>query len=229
MALYAIGDLHLSPNNSKPMDIFGWENHKQRVFDYWTQVVKEEDVVIICGDTSWAMRFEEVIENLDEINALPGKKIILKGNHDYWWQSLSKMKKVYPEIFFLQNNCYVDDNYVIFGTRGWIVPGSSGFLESDNKIFEREKARLKLSFDAFVPDEKPRLRIVAMHYPPIDESGNETDITKIIQDHQIDHMVYGHLHGPESFKNLYQGKKDQTLYHLVSADYLEFTLKKISD
>ncbi len=229
MALYAIGDLHLSPENSKPMDIFGWIDHKQQIFKNWTDLVKDEDLVIIAGDTSWAMHFEEAMENLQEINALPGKKIILKGNHDYWWQSISKMKKALPQMFFLHNNHYADEKYLVFGTRGWLIPGSNEFSDEDRKVFEREKARLLMSLASFTPDGKDRLRVVAMHYPPVDESGQSTDITAIIGDNNINHMVYGHLHGLESFKSLYEGDKGGTQYHLVSADYLKFKLKKISD
>lgn len=229
MAVYAIGDLHLSPNNSKPMDIFGWEDHKNRIFEDWKRVVEEEDLVILAGDTSWAMRFDEAQENLDEINSLPGKKIIVKGNHDYWWQSLSKMRKAYPDLIFLQNNHYGDENYLVFGTRGWILPTAKDFSPEDQKVFEREKNRLKLSLDSQKEDTGDRQRILVMHYPPVDDSGQETEITGIIDDYQIDHMIYGHLHGPESFKNIYEGEKKQTSYHLVSADYLEFQLKKILD
>lgn len=227
MALYAIGDLHFSPQNSKPMDIFGWEDHKQKIFEYWKRNIREQDVIIIAGDTSWAMKFDEAKENLDEIDQMPGKKIILKGNHDYWWQSHSKMQKEYPEMFFLQNNCYQDDNYAIFGTRGWDLPGGKDFKEADQKIFDREKARLIRSLEGCKKDNQERIKIVAMHYPPVIENSKESEITEIIREHQIQHMVYGHLHGPESFKNVFEGEKDGTRYHLVSSDYLDFIPKKI--
>ncbi|MDO5062157.1 MAG: metallophosphoesterase [Peptostreptococcaceae bacterium] len=227
MALYAIGDLHFSPNNSKPMDIFGWGDHRQKILQSWKEQVEEEDIVIVAGDISWAMRFEEAKENLDEINSLRGKKILLKGNHDYWWQSLTKMKKAYPDLFFLQNNCYYDDRYAIFGTRGWVVPQSAEFTEDDRRIFERELLRLQNSFASMPDDDKERIRIVAMHYPPVNEKNQASQVTELIAQNKIRHMVYGHLHGEESFKNLYLGEHDGTNYHLVSADYLDFKLKKI--
>lgn len=229
MALYAIGDLHFSPNNSKPMNIFGWGDHKTKIIQDWMKKVGEEDVIILAGDISWALKFEEAKENLSELDALPGKKIILKGNHDYWWQSITKMKKAYPEIFFLHNNCYYDEKYIIFGTRGWVVPQSAEFTPEDEKIFERELSRLQNSLLAAPTDEKERVRIVAMHYPPVNEKNQESKVTKIIERNHIQHMLYGHLHGEESFKNLYIGKHEQTMYHLVSADYLDFKIKKIVD
>ena len=228
MALYAIGDLHFSPQNSKPMDIFGWGDHREKILQDWTEKVASEDVVILAGDISWALKFEEAKENLDEINSLQGKKIILKGNHDYWWQSVSKMKKAYPEIFFLHNNSYLDEKYLIVGTRGWVVPQSADFTQEDRRIFEREMGRLNNSL-ASAGDATGRIRIVAMHYPPVNEKNQESEITRWIGEHRFDHMLYGHLHGPESFRNVYQGEKNGTLYHLVSADYLEFRLKKIAD
>ena len=228
MALYAIGDLHFSPQNSKPMDIFGWGDHREKILQDWTEKVASEDVVILAGDISWALKFEEAKENLDEINSLQGKKIILKGNHDYWWQSVSKMKKAYPEIFFLHNNSYLDEKYLIVGTRGWVVPQSADFTQEDRRIFEREMGRLDNSL-ASAGDATGRIRIVAMHYPPVNEKNQESEITRWIGEHRFDHMLYGHLHGPESFRNVYQGEKNGTLYHLVSADYLEFRLKKIAD
>lgn len=226
MALYAIGDLHFSPNNSKPMDIFGWGDHRTKIIQDWNERVCDDDIVILAGDISWALKFEEAKENLDEINALAGKKIILKGNHDYWWQSVTKMKKQYPDIFFLHNNCYCDEQFVIFGTRGWVVPQSAEFTEDDRRIFDREILRLQNSFAA-LPDEEERIRIVAMHYPPVNEKNQSSKVTELIAQNNISHMVYGHLHGEDSFKNLYLGEHDGTIYHLVSADYLDFKLKKI--
>ncbi len=226
MALYAIGDLHFSPNNSKPMDIFGWGDHRTKIIQDWNERVRDEDVVILAGDISWALKFDEAKENLDEINALAGKKIILKGNHDYWWQSVTKMKKQYPDIFFLHNNCYCDEKFAIFGTRGWVVPQSAEFTEDDRRIFDREILRLQNSFAA-LPDDEERIRIVAMHYPPVNEKNQASQVTELIEQNNISHMVYGHLHGEDSFKNLYLGEHDGTTYHLVSADYLDFKLKKI--
>ena len=116
MSIYAIGDLHLSSNEQKPMDIFGWINHKEKIFSSWNELVTDEDIVIIAGDTSWALKFEDAKLDLDEISRLRGRKIIIKGNHDYWWQSLTKMKKNYPDIEFLHNNHVIINNYIFYNT-----------------------------------------------------------------------------------------------------------------
>lgn len=121
MSIYAIGDLHLSSNEQKPMDIFGWINHKEKIFSSWNELVTDEDIVIIAGDTSWALKFEDAKLDLDEISRLRGRKIIIKGNHDYWWQSLTKMKN-YPDIEFLHNNHVIINNYIFYGTRGLDMP-----------------------------------------------------------------------------------------------------------
>lgn len=229
MALYAIGDLHFSPQNSKPMDIFGWENHKERILAHWVETVRAEDVVMIAGDISWALRYPDARENLDEIAQLPGKKILIKGNHDYWWQSLTKMRNDYPELFFLQNNCYMDEQYLIFGARGWDLPGSKGFTEEDQRIYDREKARLGLSMRAEPKDSQGRLRVAMLHYPPVLESQAASEITDLLAQNNITQVVYGHLHGADSFRHVYEGQKGTVQYHLVSADYLAFQLKRIAD
>lgn len=229
MALYAIGDLHFSPNNSKPMDIFGWENHKELIINDWKEKIKDDDIVIIAGDTSWALKFDVARENLDEINALKGKKIIIKGNHDYWWQSISKMQKAYPDIFFLHNNCYYDDKYIIFGTRGWDAPGSFSFEEEDERIYNREIIRLQNSIDAYAEDFGDKNIVVVMHYPPVNENKDNSIILEMMKELGAKHFIYGHLHGEESFKNILEGEYLGTNYHLVSADYLGFNIKKIMD
>lgn len=230
MAVYALGDLHFSPNNSKPMDVFGWGNHKDKIIKSWNENVKEDDIVILAGDISWALKFDEAFENLDEIDKLKGKKIIIKGNHDYWWQSISKMNNKYPNIFFIHNNFYSDDKYLIFGTRGWDVPGSFNFKESDERIYLREVQRLKNSINGF--DKKNynnQIKIVVMHYPPINENRDNNEILDLMYLENISHFIYGHLHGDDAFKNILNEEHNGTIYHLVSADYLNFKLKKILD
>ncbi len=228
MALYAIGDLHFSPHDCKPMDTFGWIDYKRKILQSWEENVKEDDVVILAGDISWALKYSDAKYNLDEIDVLSGKKIILKGNHDYWWQSVSKMSRDYPGIFFLHNNCYQDDRYIVFGTRGWDAPNTD-YTQEDEKIYQREVGRLKLSLSFEKEDGIKRLRIVAMHYPPVNEKHQDSEITKVIRENDVQHMLYGHLHGKEAFRYVYEGEKNKTVYHLVSADYLDFNLKKIAD
>ena len=149
MNIYAIGDLHLSGQSPKPMDIFGdhWTDHWPRIKESWQQAVSGDDVVLIPGDISWAMRLEEARCDLDAIGALPGRKIIMRGNHDYWWGSLSQVQSLLPPLMYaLQNNSFVFEDCVIGGTRGWLCPGNHYFsAPSDEKIYLREAGRLELS------------------------------------------------------------------------------------
>lgn len=229
MSIYAIGDLHLSSNDKKPMDIFGWINHKEKIFESWKASVKEDDVVIIAGDTSWALKFEEAKLDLDEISELKGKKIIIKGNHDYWWQSLTKMKKSYPDIEFLHNNHVIINNYIFYGTRGWICPNDTKFTPEDEKIYNREIERLRYSLNSYKGEVNDLTKIVVMHYPPVNDKHDYSEVLSILKEYEIQHMVYGHLHGEESFNSVYEGRFNETNFHLVSCDYLNFTLKKICD
>ena len=229
MSIYAIGDLHLSSNEQKPMDIFGWINHKEKIFSSSTALVTDEDIVIIAGDTSWALKFEDAKLDLDEISRLRGRKIIIKGNHDYWWQSLTKMKKNYPDIEFLHNNHVIINNYIFYGTRGWICPNDTKFTLEDEKIYSRETERLKYSLNSCKADTSGLTKFVVMHYPPVNDRHDDSEILRIIRDNDIDYMVYGHLHGEESFSYVFEGMHDGTSFHLVSCDYLDFKLKKICD
>ena len=179
MALYTISDLHLPIGVDKPMDIFGskWTNYVQRLQKNWQSIVNPEDTVVLPGDFSWATYIEEAIPDFRYIDELPGKKIILKGNHDYWWETLSKLNRYtkereYDDIFFLQNNYFEYNNIAICGTRGWNLPGSPHFGEDDKKIYAREVARLELSLSA-APEESEK--IVFTHFPPISpgNTGNE--------------------------------------------------------
>ena len=150
MSLYAIGDLHFSTAVNKPMDVFGdnWDNHQEKIINNWKEVISDEDTVLVLGDTSWAINMDEAKEDLDIINNLPGKKVFIKGNHDYWWSSLNKLKKAYEEISFLQNTYYKYENIGICGSRGWLCPNEVKFDEDDEKIYKREQLRLKMSLDA---------------------------------------------------------------------------------
>lgn len=229
MSIYAIGDLHLSSNDKKPMDIFGWINHKEKIFKSWEEVVKEDDIVIIAGDTSWALKFEEAMLDLDEIARLKGKKIIIKGNHDYWWQSLSKMKKSYPGIEFLHNNHVIINDYIFYGTRGWICPNDTKFSSDDEKIYKREIERLRYSLESYKGETSNLIKIVVMHYPPVNDRHEDSEVLSILKEYKVDHMIYGHLHGEESFNSVYEGNFNETNFYLVSCDYLNFRLRKICD
>lgn len=224
MALFAISDLHLSFGTDKPMNIFGskWEGYTERLFQNWQSKVKEEDVVIIPGDISWAMYIEDAYEDFKFINSLNGTKIFLKGNHDYWWTTVSKMEKYLKDkdfntIKILNNTAFLYKNIAICGTRGWNgVPEDS--QSDDKKIFDRERIRLVLSLES-AKELNPEKIIVAMHYPPISDDGN--DFSDILKEYGVYKCVYGHLHGA-SHQNAITGEINGTEISLVSGDYINF-------
>lgn len=231
MNIYAISDLHLAPDESKSMDVFGpkWENHFEKIKADWLSKVNTEDTVLIPGDHSWAMNIEEAKDNIAKICELPGKKILLKGNHDYWWSSLTKVRAIISnETYTLQNDCIVAGDYVICGTRGWILPSDKDFTQSDNKIFEREKIRLELSLSDAEKKYPDKSIILMMHYPPVYKNQRETDFQKIIDKYNVKEVVFGHIHG-FSYKNDDFPDLDinGVRYSLISCDYLDFKLKKI--
>ena len=229
MALYAISDLHLAFNNDKPMDIFGdkWLNHDAKIKNNWLSKVNEDDMILIAGDISWAMRESESMMDLQWIDDLPGKKIISKGNHDYWWNSITKLNSKFENTKFLQNNYYQYKGYAICGSRGWICPGSDKFTEKDEKIYSRELIRLRLSLDSAKKAGFDKF-IVMLHYPPTNEKLEESDIVKIIKEYNVEKVIYGHLHGP-ALRRVLEGVKDGVEYIMTSGDYIDFDPVKILD
>lgn len=234
MSIYAIADLHLSFLHDKPMDIFGdnWENHAEKIKNNWIKKVKEEDYVILPGDFSWAMYLDDARLDFKYLNDLPGNKILLKGNHDYWWTTIAKMNNFikeneYKNIDFLYNNSYLIENKIIVGTRGWNILGT----ENNSKMIKRENARLELSItDGLKRFGNDKEIIAFMHYPPINKNdviGNEqTEFAKTLKKYNIHRCYYGHLHGP-SHKDAVEGNIDGIEYKLISADYLNFDLLNI--
>ena len=152
MSLYALSDLHLSMFRNKPMDKFGdnWKNHHEKIKFNWQKRVNENDTVIIAGDVSWAMNIEEVTPDFEFIKGLNGNKIIFQGNHDYWWNSNSKVRKVFPEFTFVKNDFAIYENYAICGSRGWVCPNDTMFSESDEKLYKREIIRVGLSIESAI-------------------------------------------------------------------------------
>ena len=207
MRVFAIGDLHLPGEQDKPMDIFGanWEGHWGKIMKNWLKSVTQQDIVLIPGDISWAMTLEEALPDLDGIGALPGTKILIKGNHDYWWSSISRVRdQTHESIYPLQNDSFnpKDAPRLAFcGTRGWITPGTRGFTDHDEKIFNRELNRLKLSLDSALGAEEI---IVMLHFPPFDDKGRENEICHLIRQYPVKHVVFGHLHG-ESLRGGIEG------------------------
>lgn len=232
MAIYAIADLHLSLNHSKPMDIFGdnWENHAEKIKDNWIKVVNEKDTVLIPGDFSWETYLEDTYQDFDYLNSLPGRKILLKGNHDYWWTTVTNIrnylkKNNFDTIEILHNNSYEIENYIITGTRGWDYTQSN-----DIKIINREINRLELSLKSAQKTNSEKPMIVCMHYPPISKNYvtniNEQKIMNLLKKYNVKKCVYGHLHG-SAHQQAINGIQEGILFQLVSADYLNFELFKL--
>ena len=222
MRIFAIADLHLSFScENKNMDIYGgqWIDHWQRVMKNWDGIVESNDVIIIPGDISWALKFEDAVKDLEWIHERPGKKVLIKGNHDLWWQSVSKLNSLYDDMYFLQNDFFTAGEYAICGTRGWICPGDREFSEHDLKIYRREILRLKASFEKA---EKAGFKkfIGVLHYPPTNEKHEESGFTEIFKEYAAETVVYGHLHGEEVCKKGLKGIYKDTDYILTSLDYL---------
>jgi predicted phosphohydrolase len=222
--LFAISDLHLSLGGEKPMDIFGeqWEDHHLKIKNNWGNIVKENDTVILGGDLSWALKLEEAEEDFNFIHSLPGKKVLFKGNHDYWWQSYAKVNKALPEsVYAVQNNYFLYEGRIaLCGTRGWMAPGAENYGEQDEKIYRRELTRLELSLTQAQKDGC-REFVVTLHYPPFTPQGKETGFIEIMREFGVKICLYGHLHGAEG-QRVFQGEKDNIRYYFVSCDFLNF-------
>ncbi len=228
--IFAIGDLHMDGGQNKPMDVFGshWENHFERIKKDWLEKVSNEDIVLLPGDISWAMYLEDAREDLNTIGSLPGKKILLKGNHDYWWSSIGKVRELLPSnMQALQNDCVVLDDWVIAGSRGWLIPSKDIPLKAeDEKIYQRELMRMEMSLKVAGEKGGNRPILVMMHYPPLNEYGEESEFTKLFVAYGAQKVVYGHLHGAAT-KNGFCGRKDDVEYQLVSADGIQFQLVQV--
>ena len=234
MSIYIIGDLHLGFSVDKPMDIFGthWENHAEKIRQNWLNKVNSDDTVIMAGDFSWGMNLEESKIDFEFLNNLLGKKILLKGNHDYWWTTVTSMNKFLKEnnfenIYFLYNNSYFIENKIIVGTRGWTTINPN--FDENYKILKRECCRLENSIKDGIKKFGNDNEIIAfMHYPPFykEEINEEIDFIKIFKKYGIKKCYYGHLHG-ESHKEAIEGNVDGIEYKLVSSDYLNFDLIKV--
>ncbi len=224
MSIFAISDTHLSFGTNKPMDSFpGWKDYVYRIENNWNRVVSETDTVVIAGDVSWAMNFAELKADFEFINELKGQKIILKGNHDYWWNTASKMNKFIEEndfstIHILSNNSYNIGNFSICGSRGWMIEQTD---EHDEKVLSREVGRLKLSLDS--ADYEP---IVFLHYPPITTDTVCTEILDLLKKYGIKKCYYGHLHGVAA-KYAVDDTIDGISFKLISCDKLGFMPKLI--
>ena len=223
MALYAIGDLHLCLGAPKPMDIFGgaWVGYMDKLKEGFSKVT-QEDTTVLLGDLSWALDLPNAQADFAWINQIPGRKIILKGIHDYWWSTVAKFDKFckengFEDLNILNNNCFEYDGYAICGTRGWFFEEErSG--QHDEKVFKRELIRLEASLKA--AGEKPKM--VFLHYPPRYKGYECREILDLLQKYDVRRCFYGHLHGG-SHKLAMEGLWDGVEFRLVAADYIGFT------
>ena len=225
MSIFAVGDLHLPGQSDKPMDVFGahWERHFEKIQAHWRATVGAQDIVLIPGDISWAMQMEDAVADLESIAELPGRKILLKGNHDYWWSSISKVRnRLSPGMYAIQNDALTLDDVVFCGTRGWTLPTESAPLdEQEQKILNREVGRLKISLSCAAKQAQGNPVVAMMHFPPILADGEETVFSDILEEAGVSDVVYGHLHGV-GIKNGFTGMHGGVRYHLVSCDAIGF-------
>lgn len=229
MSLYVIGDLHLCFSNpSKTMSIFaGWENYQERIKKNWLETVKEDDTVVLAGDISWGMTLQQSLPDFRFINELTGQKIILKGNHDYWWVTMKKINDFlfsegFETIKILHNNHYAYGRYGICGTRGWVnMPGET----QDEKVMNREVQRLETSVKSAVDAGLEPL--VFMHYPPIFASNFNYDILEVLYRYKVRECYYGHVHGRSAHELCIKNTYDDINFHLISGDYIQFKPEKV--
>lgn len=248
MSIWALADLHLSFGiPDKKMDIFGeeWINHAEKVEGHWKACIKDEDLVLLPGDISWAMRVEEAKIDLDWIDRLPGTKVMIRGNHDYWWTSLTKIEKILPpSIHLIQNNAFQWNDVSIAGARLWDTPEynfdsyiqyienprSKKLTEKDEnpdearKIFQRELGRLELSLKNL--NKFAGLRIVMTHYPPISADLRDSQVSALLEKNNVNICVFGHLHNVKHDRSIF-GEKNGVKYCLASCDYLHCAPLKI--
>lgn len=228
MAIYGIADLHLDSSGDKPMDIFGenWVNHQEKIFNNWEKNITEDDLVLIAGDISWALRLSEAYIDLRKIDELPGQKVISRGNHDYWWSTKSKLEEQdLKTIHFLHNDSFIYNSIAICGARGWAAKDSDEFDSHDEKIFSREINRLDLSLSSI--EDNVLEKIVMIHYPPFNvENKFPNEFVDIMLKHNVTKCVYGHLHG-DGHKFAVEGSIKGIDFHCISSDYINFIPKKI--
>lgn len=225
--IYAIGDLHLSLGTDKPMDIFrGWSNYVERLEENWRELIKPEDTVVVAGDTSWAMSLQESITDFQFLHGLPGSKLIIKGNHDYWWNSRAKMDAFFEAnkldtLHILHNSAIAVEGKVLCGTRGWLFEKGE---PHDVKILAREAGRLQLSIDA--AQKMQGERIVFLHYPPVYGDEISAEIVDVLFKNGIKRCYYGHIHSTGCVYAL-NGEYIGINFRLISSDYLQFRPIKI--
>lgn len=229
MKVFAISDLHLSINNPKPMNIFGevWDNYLGEIEKSWNDSVSQDDAVLIAGDISWAMKMNEVVPDLEYISGFKGHKIIIRGNHDYWWSSISALRSILPEgMYALQNDALKLGDTVFCGSRGWMSPDDCE-TDADKKIYARELIRMRMSLENAkkLAAEKDRL-IVMVHYPPFNVRLENSPMTDLFEEYGAEAVVYGHLHGRNA-RLVPEFEKNGIKYYLTSCDMVSNRLVRI--
>ncbi len=230
MKIFSISDLHLSGTSDKPMDVFGagWENHFEKIKCDWQSKVSDEDIVLVCGDISWGTVLEEGLYDLNSLKGLNGKKVFIRGNHDYWWSGITKLRDAAPDesFFFLQNDCVKFGDVIICGSRGWSCPGSADYSDHDEKLYLREAERFRLCFKQVEKVREEGDRLLAMiHYPPFSAKSPQTLFSQIFEENGVEKVIFGHIHG-ETFFPL-RTVKNGIEYILTSCDKVGFALQRI--
>lgn len=228
MSLYAIGDLHLSFGTDKPMDIFGreWKNHPEKIEKYWKKRIRPEDTIVLLGDHSWGKNLKQAADDLQFIIDLPGEKILLRGNHDMFWdvKHTTKLNTIYKDqLSFLQNNYFTYGEYGLVGTKGYCYEGKDT-PEQAEKLFLREEERLICSIESAIEGACKKL-IMFLHYPPTSIGEQESRFTRLAEYYHVEQVIYAHCHGVDRFGDSFHGRVNGIDYHLVSSDYLHFRPK----
>ncbi len=230
MKVFSISDLHLDINNTKPMDIFGpvWHNYLDKIVADWKAKVAAEDVVVLAGDYSWAMKLENVVADFEFLNTLPGTKIIIRGNHDYWWSSLKQVRENLPtSTYALQNDAVKIGEYIFCGNRGWLIPEGKQDTEENRKIYAREIIRLEMSLIQAKKLQTNNEKIVFItHYPPFNNKVEPSEFTRMLENYGVDSVIFGHLHGYVNPKMLYN-EINGIKYYLTSCDAVKNTLIQV--
>lgn len=230
LAIFAIADLHLPGGDIKPMDVFGehWSHHFEKISQDWRERVTQEDLVLLPGDLSWAMQLQDAQQDLDRLGELPGRKVLLRGNHDYWWSGIGRVRAALPpNMWAVQNDCVVFDEAVVCGTRGWLLPTPAS-TENDEKVYRRELLRLEMTLADALRRAQGRRIVCMMHYPPLLEAYRETGFTQILERSGMRDVLYGHLHGA-GIRTALRGEQNGVRYHLVSCDSLGFRLYELPE
>jgi len=230
LAVFAISDLHLPGGDVKPMDVFGehWNGHFEKISADWREKAGPDDIVLLPGDLSWAMTLQDARADLDAVGALPGRKVILRGNHDYWWSAIGRVRDALPQgMYAVQNDCVTLDGRVICGTRGWTIPTSQTAPE-DVKVYRRELLRLEMTLKDARRHSGDAPLLCMMHYPPLTDAQRDTEFVDLLESYGVRDLVYGHLHGV-SLRGAFRGEYRGIRFHQVSCDGLGFRLYRLPE